>query len=388
MSGFSFHFFLLSLALTFNLAEALEPPPPTSIEIGLAANFSEPSVSASNPYTNYFRQGIQLALQQREAELLKKKIKINVREFDYGTKPIRVLEVARAAVESSVLGVIGYGLSSQALLAAPIHQKNKLPLLSPSATADRLGTFGDYVHQACFDNSFMSKTLAKLAHKKFKAKKIAIIVAADCAYCQDLAHSFRKEFYLQTHLEPKEIRTLETEHHFSTLVQQVLNYQPDLILLPNQELLSARIIAALNKAGIHKPYLGGDGWGSNGENFHKVLDQQEFQGFSVSHWHEDMNVAASKIFLNQFQKQYGKKPIDTAVMAYDSMNLMIEAILHAPTLTRQGLEEGFKKIKHFEGVTGPFTFKRYHAPEKSLVLLKKEKIGFSAIETLHPKFKN
>lgn len=356
----------------------------TEIEVGLASNFSEPTASSSNPFGDYFRQGIQLAIKNKEAELNEKQIQIKLKEFDYGTKHARVLEAAKAATSSSVIAVIGYNLSSDALLAAPIHQKAKLPFITPSATADRVGTFGPYVHQACFDNAFMSKTLAKIADEKLKARKVTMIVAADCAYCQDLAHGFKKEFYKLFRVEPNEILTLEAETQFDSLIQKVRAQRPDVILLPNQELLSARVIAAFSKAGIQVPYLGGDGWGNVGDEFAKIVGDLDFRAFSLTHWHEDIDTETSKKFIKDYTQAFRKKPNDMAVLAYDSMRLLIQAILQAPTLTRDGVETSLNRIKAFEGVTGSFVYSGKRSPEKSLVLIKKVNEGFAAVTTLHP----
>jgi branched-chain amino acid transport system substrate-binding protein len=354
------------------------------VEIGLASNFSEPSTSASNPFGDYFRNGIQLALKIKDQELQKKGIKIKLKEFDYGTKPVRVLEAAKNAAGSSVIAVLGYNMSSHALLAAPLHQKYQLPMLTPSATADRIGTFGPFVHQACFDNAFMSKTLANLAREKFKAKNVVIIVAADCAYCQDLSKGFKKEFYKMQKVEPIEIPTLEAETDFKSVIEKVKKIQPDTIFLPNQELLAARIISAFTKAGIRAPFLGGDGWGLVGEDFHKIVGNADFQSYSITHWHENIDTDLSRTFIRDYENAFGKKPNDTSVLAYDSMMLLIYAILQTPALTRQGVETSLNQIKTFEGVTGTFIYKGARSPAKSLVLIKKEKDGFSAVTTLHP----
>jgi branched-chain amino acid transport system substrate-binding protein len=354
------------------------------IEIGLASNFSEPTASSSNPFGNYFRQGVQLAIQSRKTELDEKQIKILLKEFDYGTRHARVLEAAKAATQSNVVAVIGYNLSSDALLAAPIHQKARLPFITPSATADRVGTFGPYVHQACFDNAFMSKTLANIANQRLKAKKVTMVVAADCAYCQDLARGFKKEFYKINKIEPKEILTLENETQFDPVIQKVRAQLPEVILLPNQELLSARVIAALTRAGIKVTYLGGDGWGNVGDEFEKIVGNLDFQAFSLTHWHEDIDTEASHKFIKDYMQTYGKKPNDMAVLAYDSMKLLIQAILQSPSLTRQGIEDSLNRIKTFDGVTGSFVYSGKRSPEKSLVLIKKEKEGFAAVTTLHP----
>jgi len=374
---------LLSFYLTGSMATplfaAIEP-----VRIGLASNFSEPSSSSSNPYGDYFRSGVRLALLDSEARLTKRGLRVELQEFDYGTAQVRVLEAAKNAAASSVIGVLGYNFSSHALLAAPMHQQAKLPMLTPSASADRIGRMGSFIHVACFDNSFMGRTLAQVAKNRLHATRAAIVVAADCAYCQDLARAFEEEFRALGGSVPVRSEVLESDTDFSQTIAALKGNAYDVVLVPNQELNSARIISSILKAGIHKPFLGGDGWGNVGNEFFAVLGNQELQGFSVSHWHPDVSTPRSRRFVKDYTTRFKKRPNDTSVLAYDATLLLVEAILSAKDLSRQGLEAALNGIQHFEGVTGEYRFRKDEAPAKSLVLLAAQKKRFKVVETISP----
>jgi branched-chain amino acid transport system substrate-binding protein len=357
------------------------------VHIGLASNFSEVSSSSSNPYGDYFRNGVRLAIKDAKPVLDKRGINIVFEEFDYGTNQVKVLDAANRAVKSDVIGVLGYNFSSHALLAAPIHQQAKLPMLTPSATADRIGHMGHYVHTGCFDNAFMGKTLAQIAWNRLKVRKAAMVIAADCAYCVDLAQGFEREFTAKGGVITVRKDILETDKDFSAVVE-ALKHSPsqtyDAILIPNQELISARIISSILKAGINKPFLGGDGWGDVGDEFFSVIGDSKLSGYSVSHWHPDLKTARSQKFVRDFQKQFGKKPNDTSVLAYDSTLLLVDALLHAKEFTRSGLEEALNNIKQFDGVTGHSTYIAGAAPQKSLTLLSAKNTKFTPIEMVNP----
>lgn len=354
------------------------------VPIGIASNFSEPSSSSSNPYGDYFRDGVNLALKESSKRLADHGLKVVLKEFDYGNEQYRVLDAAKKSAASDVIAVMGYNFSSHALLAAPIHQESKLPMLTPSATADRLGQMGSYVHQACFDNGFMGQVLAAVAVERLHAKKAAIVVDADCAYCQDLSNGFDREFLSRGGKITAKSEVLESDHDFVGTISDLRSKDFDVVLIPNQELSSARIISALLKAGIKKPFLGGDGWGDVGAEFFSVLENQQFNGYSVSHWHPAMKERRSVAFVSAYTKAFGKAPNDTSVLAYDTMNLLIESILRARTLTRAGMEESLNSIKKFEGVTGEALFRKGRAPKKSLVLLAAKGGAFEVIKTIAP----
>ena len=352
--------------------------------IGLASNFTEVSSSSSNPFGGYFKDGITLALRDSEKRLRSRGIKISFREFDYGNSDARVLEAAKKAASSDVIAVLGYNFSSHALLAAAIHQKYELPMITPSATANRIGSVGPFVHQGCFDNAFMGETLARVARRRLKAKSAAIVAAVDCAYCTDLAQAFEKEFKRHGGAIAVSAPVLQDDTNFESMVAKLKNQNFDVVLIPNQELSSARIISALLASGVRKPFLGGDGWGNVGEEFFGILGKKDLSGYSVSHWHPAERSKESVRFITDYRREFKKEPNDTSVLAYDSMRLLVDAILSADSFTRKDIEQALVRIKTFSGVTGNFLFRTDRAPIKSLVLLAANNSKFKVLERIEP----
>lgn len=355
-----------------------------TVKIGIASNFSEISSSSSNPYGDFFRDGIKLALEENQESLQKKKIKIELQEFDYGTSDVKVLKTAEEACKSQVSAVLGYVYSSHALLAAPIFEKCQLPLLTPSASADRLSEFKSFIHQGTFNNSFQGATLARVARKQLKATSAVSIAAADCAYCQDLSSAFKATFEKLGGRVIKSVPLLTSDTDYTSVVQALKDVSYDVILVPNHELLSARIIDALAKAGIQKPFLGGDGWGNVGEQFFQVVKGDKIVGYSVSHWLPTLDSPKSKNFVKAYQARFKKLPNDTAVLSYDSMQMLIELILKQDKPERLAIEKALQKPRMFYGATGKFDYSGDGPPKKSLVLLKNLGDHFNMISLINP----
>lgn len=346
------------------------------VQIGLASNFSELSTISFNPYGGYFRNGILLALEHNKESLKQKEIDLVVKEYDYGSDDLNVMKVVDQADRDGVTAVIGYNYSSNALMAAPLHVKKKLPMLSPSASANRLGTFGKYVHLGSFSNEYMAQVLANFARKSLNAKKVLIIPAANCAYCMDLTQTFEKEFKANGGEIVAQIRVLQEDKEFKDLATKIKGLQFDAVFIPNQELTAARIILSLLEAGVKKPFLGADGWGNEGSEFFSVLKGKTFEGYSVTHWHPDLDTMKSKSFVQAYKKQFGKSPNDTSVLAYDFTNFLIQGILSDSTLTRESLESRLQSITNFEGVTGKYLLIPNKAPAKDILILKTSRDQF------------
>lgn len=355
-----------------------------TVLVGLASNFSELSTVSFNPFGGYFKDAIDLAIKDNKTLLDKSDINLEVKTLDYGIDEINVIKKVKEAASMNSVAVIGYNYSSAALLAAPVHVAESMPMISPSASANRLSTFGKYVHLGSFSNQFMVETLARVATKILNKKRILILTAVNCAYCVDLANSFSEEIKKYNGEIVKNIPVLQEDTDFSKVALEAKLLTFDAVFVPNQELTSARLIASLTEIGITKPFLGADGWGNEGTEFFRVLKGKKFTGYSVTHWHPKMNTAKSKKFVKSYLERFKKLPNDTSVLAYDSMSLLIQSIAKTKPLTRENLEKTLESIKTFDGVTGRAFWSPNKAPRKDIVVLKTTDTGFAIHKIVTP----
>jgi len=354
----------------------------TKVLVGMASNFSELSTVSFNPYGGYFRNGVKLALDENQERLGRKGINVILKEFDYGADDLNVIKAVDAADKAGVSAVIGYNYSSNALIAAPLHVKKNLPMLSPSASANRLGSFGKYIHLGSFSNEYMARVLADFTLKTLKAKRVLIIPAGNCAYCIDLTNTFEENFKKIGGTVIAKIPILQEDKEFSQLGAMIKGLEFDAVFIPNQELTAARIILSLLEAGIKKPFLGADGWGNEGSEFFGVLKGKRFEGYSVTHWHPELKTKRSQAFVLAYKEKYKKLPNDSSVLAYDFMNFLIEAILKTPKHDRESLENSLQSISLFEGVTGKYLIEANKAPSKDILILKTSKDSFVISQVL------
>lgn len=372
------------LALLTILAAATSQANET-VTVGLASNFSELSTVSFNPFGGYFQNAIELAVSDNKALLDKAGINLKFVKYDYGTNDINVIKKAKEASNSNAIAVIGYNYSAPALLSAPIHTEAKIPVIYPSASANRLATFGKYVHLGSISNQYMVESLAKIATQTLKAKRILILAAVDCAYCMDLSKSFTDEVKKYGVAYIQNIQLLEKESDFTKVAEETKKLNFDAVFVPNQELTAARLIAALTEAGVSKPFLGADGWGNEGSEFFRVLKGKKFTGYSVTHWHTKLKTRKSERFVAEYKRRFDKLPNDTSVLAYDSMTLLIRALIQTKPLTRENLEKTLSSINTLDGVTGKSYWEPHKAPKKNMLVLKTTDSGFAINQVIAPK---
>lgn len=375
----------MKLLLVFLIFKAFNVSAKEIVQIGVASNFSELSTVSFNPFGGFFKDAIDLAVIDNKHLLDKADIELDLKILDYGIEDINVIKMAKEGAASKSLAVIGYNYSAPALLAAPVHVEEKLPMICPSASANRLSTFGKYIHLGSFSNQYMVETLARVVVQNLGKKKILILNAVDCAYCMDLSKSFTEEIKKHGGEIVRAIPLLEKEADFTKIAEESKTLEFDAVFVPNQELTAARLISALTEAGIKKPFLGADGWGNEGSEFFRVLKGKKFTGYSVTHWHPKLNTKKSKKFVADYLKRFNKLPNDTSVLAYDSMTLLIQAIIKTKPLTRENLERTLSTINTLDGVTGKSYWEPHKSPKKNILVLKTTDTGFAIDQVISPK---
>lgn len=369
--------------LSFSASSALGKAKIKTITIGIASNFTDVTPNSYNPFGNSVKNGIVMAADEINEKLKTAGVQIHLREFNYGSDELNVRKIVREGAKSDLIGMIGYEFSSHALLAAPLHQELKFPMITPSASADRISEIGDYIFQGTFNNSSQVSLLAMFAVKELNVKRMAVITASDCGYCQDLADRFEKSYTLQGGKISQKISVLSDQKDFQKDLGKMNFDDIDAILVPNQEVTSARIITFLLSRGINKIFLGGDGWRTL-MDIHESPYGKKFEGYMMAHWKIDQDTEKSKSFVKRYRKLFNTDPTDSAALAYDSMLILGEALKKMKKYDRKSLKTALLKMEEFEGVTGKFFFRKKQAPLKSILFLKSSPQGFQIDRTLYP----
>ncbi|HYR26942.1 MAG TPA: ABC transporter substrate-binding protein, partial [Thermoanaerobaculia bacterium] len=68
--------------------------------------------------------------------------------------------VTKLISQNNVVAVLGEVASSSSLAAAPICQSNKVPMITPSSTNEKVTEVGDYTFRMCFIDSYQGEAMA------------------------------------------------------------------------------------------------------------------------------------------------------------------------------------------------------------------------------------
>ncbi|GAB1456244.1 ABC transporter substrate-binding protein [Spirochaetota bacterium] len=266
-----------------------------------------------------------------------------------------------------VLGSWGSGLS---MAAGPIFKEAKIPAIGLSCTNPLVTKDNDFYFRVCFLDPFQGTVMANYAFKEVKARKAVIIREISNDYSVGLAKFFVDSFKALTG-DPDsilaELNYNTNDQDFSAQLTQVKSLKPDVIFAPGNYTESALIIKQARELGITAPFLGGDTWEI--AEFINV-GKQAVEGAVMSAFFDNDAplTPQSKVFVDAYQKKYGKLPSGTAVLGFDGYLLAIDAIQRANSLDPLKIRDAIAATKNSAGAAGYVTLDANGDPIKSAVI--------------------
>lgn len=344
---------------------ATKPAAKASIKVGVAAPMTGPVATFGQSGAN----GARLAANEWNAKggINGRQIELIV-EDDKCDATEGVNAVQKLLNQDRVAAVIGPVASSVALAVAPLCQGAGVPLITGTATADKLSESGDFIFRACFKDSFQGLVMAKFATENLKAKKAACLFDLGNDYSKGLAESFRDAFQARG----GQVVAFETygkdDVDFLAQLTAIKAAAPDAIFLPDYYHKVGPIAAQARQLSITVPLLGGDGWDS--PDLVKLGGDAVEGSFFSNHYSRDFENPEASAFLANFKTTFGSDPDALAALFYDSANILFAGMqASGDPDNRVAVRDAMAKTAGFKGVTGVITFDENGDPVKSAVVL-------------------
>lgn len=354
------------------------------VKIALLHTFSIPDPMCYDQYGKSLDNAVNMAWEDFKKNNRNIDFDIQFLRYDFGENKLKASGVVDNAVKDGCLAGIGFTCSDYALLGGAQAQKVKLPLITPTSTADKIADIGNYVFMASFGNAQQGEALSSFAFADLNKRQTLIIAASDCTYCQTLSEAYSSNFEKQGGEISGEIHILTTDTDFTELVSKISHYSFDSIFLPNYAAQSASIIATLMKSGVKTVFMGGDAWNWTEMSF-AIVGNKSFRGYMVTSWAQDFPNPVSENFVRQYKNRYGEISSIVPAHSYDSAMIMFNAIKTADKYTRNSIRDALSQIKNYNGVTGLFTYNKNQKPEKSVTIVELSNNKQKIIKTIKPK---
>jgi ABC-type branched-subunit amino acid transport system substrate-binding protein len=344
-------------------------------------------------YAQSVLKGIQLAMEDTQGMFPEKYVGLVVRDFEgQSTKLKSAFE--ELVKEYNSIAVIGPLLSKDVTGVASLAGKYQTPLITPTATANKLAQDNDYVFRDTVTPEFMGKTLAEYAMLKSGLKRFVIFYPKD-VFGQEMMKILSVEVnrlggeVIVTEAYPPDAMDFQNE------IKQVI--QLDLtrygVLVPPQDPTTGQKPEYI--AGFDGVFLLGDplktGLIASQLAFHDVKDRALLvipgSGSSdfiaagnrfvegailVDGFFEGSTDPAVRNFVSRYQAKYQESPDLFAAQAYDCIQMILLALKGGATRPDQ-IRNYLEQVRSFHGASGITTFHPKGQVEKQLFVIQVKK---------------
>jgi len=315
--------------------------------------------------------GVRLAADEINAAggVLGRRIRLVV-EDDQGRGDEAASVVTKLITSDGVLGLIGENSSNQSLAAAPIAQREGVPMISPSSTNPAVTEKGEYIFRVCFTDPYQGKALATFVRENLKATSAAILVDRKNDYSVGLGGVFRKELEAHGGKIVVEQSYVGGDTEFRPQLTAIKAASPQVVFIPGFYTEVGQIAIQARDLGLTMPLVGGDGWDSPAVI---QIGGKAIEGsyFSDHYFVGDSRPVVQK-FVTEYERRYGKKPEATAALGYDALHIFANAARRAGKLDRKAIRDQIAATKDYQGVSGTISMGADRNPIKPVAMIKIE----------------
>ena len=313
-------------------------------------------------------KGIRLAVEEINSQggIRGKKIKLITMD-NRSNNDETVSVVNRLIEQKKVVALLGEVASGRSILAAPIAQNKKIPMISPSSTNPKVTQIGDFIFRVCFIDPFQGTVMAKFAKENLKMKKVAVLREVSSEYSMGLADYFIEKFKALGGEVVADLSYADKDVDYKAQLTQIRSKNPDGVFVPGYYTQVGLIARQARDLGLKVPLMGGDGWESPklSEIGGKAIDG----GYFSNHYSNESSDSHVKNFIEKYKAKYNELPEGLAAVAYDAAKMLAMALEKTTDFSPQQIRDEFAKIKDYEGVTGKMTIDENRNARKPAVVV-------------------
>jgi branched-chain amino acid transport system substrate-binding protein len=335
-------------------------------------------------------EGIRLAVNEINSGggVLGRKVKL-ITTDDRSQSDEAKTAVERLINQDKVVAILGEIASSRSIAGAPVAQDAQIPMLSPGSTNPKVTEAGDYVFRACFIDPFQGEALARFAMDELKLKRFAILYPANSDYGVGLRKFITDTLKARGGQIVEDVSYSEkSDVDFRGQLTRIKAANPDAIFVTGYYTEAGLIAQQARDLGITVPLIGGDGWDSDQT---VQIGKQAIEGcYFSNHYSADEDRPEVKKFVESYKATFKnpdgspKVPDAMAVLGYDSMRLLADAIKRAGNTDGPKIRDALAATKDFPGASGVITIDEKRNAKKAIVILKIDGGKFKYVTKIEP----
>ncbi|ALS29942.1 Leu/Ile/Val/Thr/Ala-binding protein [Paenibacillus sp. 32O-W] len=305
-------------------------------------------------YGKAFKEGAELAVSKFNNQGGYNGQKVKLIYGDDKNDPKEAANVAqKIASNSEVLAVIGHWSSSATFAGIPIYERNKVPMITPTAShPDLTKEETKWIFRSSTTQDMEGKNLADFAVNKLKKKKIAVLYIntdwgqSNASAFKKYAEQFGAEVTVYDSYPPGQ------NIDYTSALTKVKGTNPDLLYLGSLYNEGTLIIKQAKEMGLQADFMGASPFASDG--FLAAGDAVEGVYLDSLYYPEADNERV-KTFVAEFREMFGHEAGYFNALAHDATTAVLEGLKQGGP-TRQGIRDAMEKLKGFPVVTGEIVF--------------------------------
>ena len=282
--------------------------------------------------------------------------------------------MTKLLMQDNVVAVTGTFSSSNAIAAASVAESAKKPYLiagatNPKVTVDpKTQKVKKYIYRVCFIDPFQGTVAANFASNNLKATKAAMLIDNSSDYSKGLGEFFQTAFVKAGGTVVANEAYLQKDTDFKATLTKIKAQGADVLFVPGYYEEVGKIVKQAREMGLTMPIVGADGWDS--PKLAEIAGEKALNNtFFTNHYSVDDPSEAGKAFVANYTKEFGQKPEALAVLGYDAVYVLVDAIKRANSTDADKIIAALSDTKNFKAVSGITTINASHDADKSAVII-------------------
>ncbi len=308
---------------------------------------------------------------------------INGRRVELITKddrhdPETAVKGVKELIREGVAAVIGPMTSTISMAALPLINREKVLMISPTASSSRLAGKDDWFLRVCGDVGQTGRRLAEHAFREARMRRMsAVYDFNNLAYTEAYVEAFRSRF---EELGGRMILTqgyaAGTEPRFDKVAERVTASPCQGVLIAASAMDTAMICQQVNKKAPDLPIFS-SAWGMTEEFIYNAGGAAEGVVFTwFFDW--DSKEEAYVEFKRRFTSRFSRAPDYAALFGYEAACLLFDALSKNPD--PRALRQGILGRKGFNGLQGRFEVDQYGDARRPVFVIMVSDARFRTVE--------
>jgi len=290
-------------------------------------------------------------------------MRLNVIYHDDGLDPKKGVSAFLKLTTTDKVPLIIQAAGSSIMLAeAPLAEKHKVVLITPTCSNPKIKFAGDYIFRVWPSDAYQGVSIAEFIFSNLKKTQASVLYLNN-----DYGIGVKEEFVRKFKELGGTILAIEGFEQgasdFRTQLTKIKSQNPQVVFLSSHYKEGALLVKQAKELGIKSQIIASDA--CYAPEFLR-LSGGAAEGVIVAnlYWNPNSEEPIIRTFVDRFKKRYGEQPEVYAAAGYDCLKVIAVGMKNGG-IASEGIKKALYRIKGFKGVTGDITFDEYGEIAKS-----------------------